>query len=284
MSTRDLRALLRESDRNGGGVVVRMASDVPGPGGSTFIAVNSRLTERHLNWFEQRNPASGTRPTYIDVFIVNEGGRAARGPDPGRTAEAADSAGERHRRAREMSREVVARADEVTRQAGEVYRIVGDAAFSPKALRNPQVQENLAALDERIHQFHASVRGAIDEYLVGNTLIMDLISRHDLATRMVQHGLSVAVFATEIASQVLLKGVDEHGDGEWPAGDDERAQLRLQLLQKDLAEIFLGGFMHDCGLWAVGCGLRRRHPARATRRRAPACCGASPRSSRSCRR
>lgn len=251
ISTRDLRVILRESEENGGGVVVRLASDVPGPGGSTFIAAHSRLTQRHLNWFEQRNPASGTRPTYIDVVIAHEGTRAGRGPDPLGAAESVESSGKRHRRARAVSKEVVARADDVTRQAAEVYRIVGDSAFSPKALRNPQVAQNLAILDERIRQFHASVRTAIDEYLVGNTLIMDLISRHDLATRAVQHGLGVAVFATEIASQVLLKDIDEHGDGEWPGGDDEDAQLRLQRLRKDLAEIFLGGFMHDCGLWSA---------------------------------
>ena len=259
MSTADLRAILRESEKSGSSVVARISSDVPGPGGSTFIAANSRLTERHLNWFEQRNPASGTRPTYIDVIISNEGGRTPRGSDAGRSPESGDSSGDRHRRAKTISRDVVAKADEVTRQAAEVYRIVGDGAFSAKAMRNPQVKENLALLDGRIQHFHSSVRGAIDEYLIGNTLIMDLISRHDLATRTVQHGLSVAVFATEIASQVLLKGSDEHGEGEWPAGDDERAQHRLQMLQKDLAEIFLGGFMHDCGLWAPEAtpGLRR---------------------------
>lgn len=252
MSTRDLRALLREADKSGSGVVVRLATDVPGPGGSVFIAAGTRLTERHLNWFEQRNPASGTRPTYVDVVLLQEGSRAPRDL-PGR-GESAERAASRHRQAREISRDVAARADEVTRQAAQVYRIVGDAAFSPKALRNPQVQETLSVLNERIEHFHTSVRGAIDEYLVGNTLIMDLIARHDLATRTVQHGLSVAVFATEIASQVLLKGMNDHGEGEWPGGDDGRAQQRLQLLQKDLAEIFLGGFMHDCGLWAPDGG------------------------------
>ena len=229
-------------------MVVRVAGDVPGPGGSTFIAANQRLTERHLIWFEQRNPASGTRPTYVDVIIAHAG-RAPRGPDAAPT-EPAESAGSRHQRAQNVSREVVTKADNVTRQAAEVYRIVGDGAFSPKALRNQQVQENLSVLDDHIRQFHSAVRGAIDEYLVGNTLIMDLISRHDLATRTVQHGLGVAVFATEIASQVLLKGGGEPDDGAWPGGDDDRAQGRLRLLQKDLAEIFLGGFMHDCGLWS----------------------------------
>ena len=124
MSARDLRVILRESEDNGGGVVVRLANDVPGLGGSTFIAAHSRLTERHLNWFEQRNPASGTRQTYIDVVIAHEGPRAGRGPDPLGAAESVESSGKRRRRAQAMSREVVARADDVTRQAAEVYRIV----------------------------------------------------------------------------------------------------------------------------------------------------------------
>ena len=245
MSTSDLRTLLREAAKEGGEVVIRIAEDIPGPGGSTFIAANTRLTERHLNWLEQRNPASGARPTYVDVTIGHEG-RPGRAPEPVTTAETADTAGARRRRARDVSRDVVLKADEVTRQAGAVYRIVGEAAFSPKALRNPQVKENLQVLDERIRHFHQSVRDAIDEYLVGNTLIMDLISRHDLATRTVQHGLGVAVFATEIASQVLLKGQAEDAD---PATADDTDD-RLPQLQKDLAEIFLGGFMHDCGLWS----------------------------------
>ena len=73
--------------------------------------------------------------------------------------------------------------------------------------------QNLALLDERIRKFYTSIRGTIDEYLVG-TLIMDLISCHDPATRMVQHGLGGAIFATEIASQVLLRDVAEQGAGE----------------------------------------------------------------------
>ena len=82
---------------------------------------------------------------------------------------------------------------------------------------------------------------------------------------MVQHGLGVAVFATEIASQVLLRDVDEQGAGEWPGGDDEDAQLRLQLLQKDLAEIFLGGFMHDCALWSAETAPGESHETAGAR-------------------
>lgn len=244
MSTRDLRALLREAETTKQPVVVRFAQDVPGPGGASFVAANARLTERHLNWLEQRNPASASRPTYVDVFISQELRPTRQRPV---RSEPEDSAVQRHRRAHEISRDVARKADEVTRQAADVYRIVGSDAFTPKALRNKDVQENLQELNERITHLHTSVHDAIDEYLVGNTLIMDLISRHDLATRTVQHGLSVAVFATEIASQVLLKGFDIGEEAEDAEAADEQ---RLQLLRKDLAEIFLGGFMHDCGLWS----------------------------------
>jgi hypothetical protein len=245
MSTQDLRALLREAESTRQPVVIRFAQDVPGPGGSSFVAANARLTERHLNWLEQRNPASASRPTYVDVIISHETRQARQRPV---RSEPEDSAAQRQRRATDVSRDVAQKADAVTRQAADVYRIVGSDAFTPKALRNKDVQETLQTLNERIGQLHASVHDAIDEYLVGNTLIMDLIARHDLATKTVQHGLSVAVFSTEIASQVLLKG--HHIEGSEDEDSEAADERRLQLLRKDLAEIFLGGFMHDCGLWS----------------------------------
>jgi hypothetical protein len=36
---------------------------------------------------------------------------------------------------------------------------------------------------------------------------------------------------------------------EWPSGDDDLVQGRLQSLKNNLAKIFLGVFMHDYGLW-----------------------------------
>ena len=164
---------------------------------------------------------------------------------------------------------MVTKADDVARKATEVYRIVGDAAFTDSALRIRDVVQTLQELNERIQHFHSSVLSAIDEYLVGNTLIMDLIAKHDLATRTVQHGLNVAVFATEIASQVALKNLAQDVDlgGYYEtlteqeirqrlgdeahsatAAEGESSDPRWRLFQRDLAEIFLGGFVHDCGL------------------------------------
>ena len=270
MSTSDLRAMLREAEGKELGITIRFAHDIPGPGGSAFIAGNSKLTERHLDWLEHRNPVAGNKPTYVQVVIAHETRSARSANDSKRPAEPAESAGSRRKRAEQMSREVVARADEVAKKAVAIHRIVGGGAFSASALRNRDVLENLQELNQRIENLHASVRAALDEYLIGNTLIMDLIAQHDLATRPVQHGLNVAVFATEISSQVVLKGHHQAGglEGYYGSLSEEEVQARLgdeadgedsgepteddrrwKLFKKDLAEIFLGGFMHDCGLW-----------------------------------
>jgi len=280
MSTSDLREILRQAEEQGQGLNVRIANDIPGPGGAVFIAANSRLTLRHLSWLEQRNPAADTRPTYVDVILLHES-RGARPPtDVAPVSEPVDSARQRRRRATEISRDVAAKAADVSRQAGEVYRIVGATAFTAASLHRPEVRQNLCQLDERIRLFHDSVHAALDEYLLGNTLIMDLITRHDLAARTVQHGLDVAVFATEIASQVMLKadvgnglesGVQSRGINPLassPEPIDENADLPdpgLRSLKKSLAEIFLGGFMHDCGLWQEEATAEESHEAAGAR-------------------
>ena len=273
MSTSDLRKLLRQAGEQGLGLSVRIANDIPGPGGSVFIASHSRLTPRHLSWLEQRNPAASTRPTYVDVILQHESRGGGRDPDGvAAVSEPMDSARHRLRRATEISRDVATKAADVSRQAGEVYRIVGASAFTAASLHHPEVRQNLCQLNERIRLFHDSVRTALDEYLLGNTLIMDLITRHDLAARTVQHGLDVAVFATEIASQVMLKAGDDDDLGS-PAqsrgtDDDEAMPERadapdpgLQSLKRSLAEIFLGGFMHDCGLWHEEATAEESHEA-----------------------
>lgn len=245
ISTRDLRVILQEAKGNDMGLAVRAAQDIYGPGGSVFIAVKARITERHLSWLEQRNPAAGRRPTYVDVVISQERGSSR---TPADIAEPVSAARQRTRKAKEVSREVVVKAEDVARKATEIYRIVGGGAFTVSALRNREVVENLQELESRIRHFHTAVRAAIDEYLIGNTLIMDLIARHDLATRTVQHALNVAVFATELASQALLKGNSTAAPGTAPTDVDDEEEESADC-RRDLAEIFLGGFIHDCGLW-----------------------------------
>ena len=52
------------------------------------------------------------------------------------------------------------------------------------------------------------MKKALDEYLHGNTLVMDLILKYQLDRETVRHALSVASFAsfaTEMATQLALR-------------------------------------------------------------------------------
>jgi len=161
ISTRDLRVILLEVKGKDMSLSVRAAHDIYGPGGSVFIASNAKITERQLSWLEQRNPAAGQRPTYVDVVISQERG-GSRPPESG-VSEPISATQERTRKAREVSREVVVKAEDVARKATEIYRIVGGSAFTVSALRNRDVVDNLQELEGRIKHFHTAVRAAIDE-------------------------------------------------------------------------------------------------------------------------
>jgi hypothetical protein len=250
MTTRSLRDILRRVQQQDLGFRVLIARDVIGPGGAVFIAAHAQLTERHLTWLEQRNPVAGA-PTYVEVVFAQERASASLADHVEVAAEAPETATERRGRAAALSRQVGARAEEVARQAREVYRLVGETAFSEAALRNPRVQENLHQLEERLHRFHSAVRAALDEYLAGHPLIMELIAQLEPGTRAVTHGLNVAVLATELASQILLKD----------AGD----RLEAEPLRKELVEVFVGGFLHDCGLWNQSLSAGQAHEVAGAR-------------------
>ena len=277
MSTRSLRDILKKKEL---GFKVCIGRDVAGPGGAVFIKAHTELTERHLTWLEQRNPFRDKVPTYVEVVFLEGSAPGALPEEIGRQAQPAEKARQRRKRAEQGSREVAERAEAVTHQAQEVFRLIGDLAFPESVLRNPKVQANLQELDERIRHFHSAVRSALDEYLAGNTLIMDLIAQYGLGSRALQHGLNAAVLATEIASQVLVAdgekmaesdsaasaversaepGNAESPDAEGPAVDPRDG------LKRELAEIFLGGFMHDCGLWSGEADPEEGHEAAGAR-------------------
>lgn len=173
MTTNALRDILDRMGAGDLGFRVLVASDISGPGGRVFIAAHTELSERHLSWLEQRNPAPNA-PTYVDVLFSQKRPSAVLENQFDLSAEAPEAAGQRRQRAAAMSRQVGKRAEAVARQAREVYQIVGIGAFTPAALRSRKVQDKLRDLDERLQHFDRAVRAALDDYLVGNTLIMDL--------------------------------------------------------------------------------------------------------------
>ena len=112
MTTNALRDILDRMGAGDLGFRVLVASDISGPGGRVFIAAHTELSERHLSWLEQRNPAPNA-PTYVDVLFSQNRPSAVLENQFDLSAEAPEAAGQRRQRAAAMSRQVGKRAEAV---------------------------------------------------------------------------------------------------------------------------------------------------------------------------
>ncbi len=294
MSTERLRLLMREIDEKKFHYRICSANDIIGPGGGVYITANSELNEKHLDWFERRNPAP-EGATYVDVVLYEEAPPSRKPADVPKDLELPKergrSAREREERAHQHSRAVGEKAEAVAKQASSVYRSIGKQDFSAADLRQPNTESVLREFERQIKGFHDAVQKAMDEYLSGNTLVMDLILKYQLDKKTVRHALNVAAFATEMATQLAFK---DEGEGQEylenlesyfgkfdneellaQLGEDvERAdeleheeveEKRRLLFKRELVEIFLGGFMHDCGLWNEPFFLHEGHEVKGAK-------------------
>ena len=281
MSTERLRHLLQEVREQELAYRILSAEDLIGPGGGVYIAAKTEIEERHLDWLDRRNPAGGA--TYLDV-VVMRGESKRKEPvdlDLGSDEEASPEQSRRER-AEHHSRQVVEHAQSVAKQAEDVYKSVGKLDFSAADLRKGTAEAGLREFEGRFKSFRGVVKKAISEYLSGNTLVMDLILKFDLDKRTVRHSLNVAAFATELASQLALGSADGFEDyfgdledeelaalldgdaDEEQTAEEQEAELRA-LFERELVEIFLGGFMHDCGLWNEPYFLHEGHEVKGAR-------------------
>ncbi|MFH1566675.1 MAG: hypothetical protein ABIL09_01655 [Gemmatimonadota bacterium] len=289
LSTERLRHLLGEIEERGLEVCLKPARDIPGPGGGVYIAAQTPLTAKHLDWLDSRNPSRGAA-TYLEVvYAPREEGQASAPvePPPGLVTQADESEREgegREERARAVSGQVTATAREVAEQAERMVRLVARAEVTPGERRQAEADASLREFGRTFSRFHGAVKKALDEYLGGNTLVMDLILKYELDRATVRHGLAVAAFATEMATLLALR--DGGGDGGLDSyfGDIDEAEVlellgepqaeldpaeskarRLRLFRRELVEIFLGGFMHDCGMWTDALYLQEGHEVKGTR-------------------
>jgi hypothetical protein len=285
MSTQRLRHLLGEIREKKSPYRVCSARDIIGPGGGVYITANSELDERHLAWLERRNPAPET-PTYVEVALYkDEAPVSTTGELELPQAEEPPEKDSRER-AENYSREVVERAENVVQQAEEVYRAVGKIDFSVADLSRGGADAGLRELEQRLGALRGAVKKALEEYLKGNTLVMELILKFQLDKRTVRHALNVAAFATEMACQLaakekgrqalegyfgelsgeqLLAQLEEPVVAAEGMSAEEVAHKRRELFQRELVEIFLGGFMHDCGLWNEPFFLHEGHEVKGAK-------------------
>ncbi len=299
LSTDRLRHLLQEIDENDLDYHLHPARDVPGPGGGVYITAQTRLNAKVLDWIEGRNPSPDST-TYLDVVFVHEGQEP---PRPGAKTEpglppglapteddepAQESKEKAEKRAENTSKKVVSTAKELAADAERVYRNIGTHDFSVSDLDKPDVQASMREFERGFRSFRGAVKKALDEYLNGNTLVMDLILKFQLDKPTVQHALSVAAFATEMTTLLAMKeGEGDEAQLQAYFGDlsnahlmellgedpDEVDQLtleeiherRYELFRNELVEIFLGGFMHDCGLWTEPFNFQEGHEVKGAK-------------------
>ena len=289
MSTDRVRDILKEIEERDSDLNICPAVDVPGPGGGVYVTRSTPLNLKHVEWMETRSPARG-ETTYVEVRFVRGDPATGREEEPpseirDRDEKVPDRA-EREKQATEYSRAVGEAAQRVARQAEAVQRSLGSADFSVADLRKPDTDASLRQFERSFGDLHGSVKKALDEYLGGNTLVMDLILKFQLDKDTVRHGLSVAAFATEMATLLALRdeddtslekyfeeagmsqvltdlGLDPSTAGELT--EEERESHRLELFRTELVEIFLGGFMHDCGLWTDTFLLAEGHEVRGAK-------------------
>ncbi len=289
MSTTRVRDILNEIQERDSDLNVCPAQDVPGPGGGVYITRATPLNLKHLEWMESRNPARG-ETTYVDVRFVRgdpSTGREVTSPDEVQAkTEVIPDRQNRDKRANEYSRAVGEAAEKVSKRAEALQRTLGSADFSVADLRKPDTDASLRQFERSFADFHGAVKKALDEYLQGNTLVMDLILKFHLDKDTVRHALSVAAFATEMATSLGLRDGDEEALARYfdkmgmrqiltelgldpeTAGElteEEEEAYRFELFREELVEIFLGGFMHDCGLWTEPFQLAEGHEVKGAK-------------------
>ena len=267
------RGLLRRNVAEDLGLDIRINESHQAPGGGTMIARNSHLTSRALHFIANRKRNTDA---HINLIVY---GKDEPVPEPDADLEPSPTETDKKRsqtaqreRAGKVSQQVVNDAQKVKEQTHNIQKTVSSPFFKVEDLQTRKVKQALAVFGGALKQFRRSTETAIHEYVNnGNTLIMDLITQYDLDTDSVKHALKVACFATELAS---MMGVDDYlGETEPeqvfeqldepfpdPLTDDLLEAKRQELFKKDLVEIFLGGFMHDSGLWQVS--LQEGHEIR----------------------
>ncbi len=285
MSTERLRHALTDIASKQMDLQVCPAQDLPGPGGGVYITKQTPLTLKHLEWLESRNP-SIDGVTYVDVHWI-QGAQPVAPPVDIDARDIDEPAGrDLQERAEVHARRVAGTARQVADHAGEIHRALGKSDFSVSDLRRPETDASLRQFERSFAEFHGAVKKALDEYLHGNTLVMDLILKYQLDRDTVRHALSVAAFATEMATQLALRQGDGHTMSSYFDGatDDEiridlglsheEAEIiragdpdgfRTKLFREELVEVFIGGFMHDCGLWTEPYLLPEGHEVKGAK-------------------
>ncbi len=261
MSITQARNLLRALTERNQAQFLRLGEKILNRSGDALMApINSPLTFRILEYFRERS--SGHDPR-IRLFIfenVDEIGAFV----PSSPSEGEEQEKSLEHRAKEIASDVGQKADEVAATARSVASIASGFKLKPDHRKRADIQATLKEMERALRSFRRSTQIAMDEYLGNrNPLVLDLIKDHELDAESARHGLHVACFATELSAHLTSEsyfGKSTPDEMYQLAGvpEDDRLyspeaieKLREDLFRQELVEIFLGGFLHDAGLWST---------------------------------
>ena len=247
LNTERLRRLLVEIRKRDLTCEVCLAEDVIGPGGGIYVRAQTPVTTRHITWFESRNPSSKNRPTFMEVEIHH---RADSDPADVTTELAAElglssseEGGDRRTRAREAADAVGGQAKTAAKTVRNLHQMLGNR-YTRTQLSAVEVAGSFREFEREIRRLHNVVSVAVDEFLGGNALVMDFIVDYDLERPDVRHSVRVGALATELRIRSQAECCEDDA------------------FRRELAHLFVAGFLHDSGMWNEPYCFAKDHEVR----------------------
>ena len=261
MTVSQARHLLRALTERNQAHFLRLGEDILSPGGDAKMAlVDSQLSYRALEYFREQSKEEDPR-IRLRLFENVRELEDFQAPEEDEASELQERSLER--RAREAAKDVAGKAKEVASAAKNVQAIASGFKISRKDRDRSDVRATLREMERAFRKFRSSTHVAIEEYLGNeNPLVLDLIKDYDLDVEGAKHGLRVACMATELAAHLRPEAYFgktvpdelyeklEIPESERDYSPDGINRVRETVFRKELVEIFLGGFLHDAGLWS----------------------------------
>jgi hypothetical protein len=266
LTIRQAHELMVKNEKQNLGMDIRIAETHHAPGGGEMITFNSHLTPSALQFIARRK-RSLDAPVSVIIYEPGDDEKyktfrnsEALPPEVANDAERMND----QQRAKDATQRVTRSAARVSKHAEQIHSVLTGASLKSQDLSRPEVKQALSIFGSALKRFRKNTEKAIEEYIVhGNTLIMDLITQHDINVLSLKHALKVACFATELvammgekeyfstlSSEEVFEQLGETPEG--PVTDKLLREKKQVLFKRELVEVFLGGFMHDAGLWQSG--------------------------------
>ena len=256
--------LLRKNTAEDLGLDIRIAETHHAPGGGEMITYNSHLTPSALQFIARRKRSLDAEVTLLVYNKEDEPSLKEFRENAPLPQEIETEQKDAKQRAQKISQRVTRTANRVNRHAKQVHSALSSTQLNTQDFTRPEVKQALSVFGTALRRFRKNTEAAIADYIEnGNTLIMDLITQYDMDVVSIKHALKVACFATELVSMMgedTYFGETEPKEiyallDETPPEHINQKELKEKkhiLFKRELVEIFLGGFMHDAGLWQIG--------------------------------